>query len=962
MIVCTIISFKHGRNPAFALSRLHIRFGRWPGLVSIFTYFISLSSSSGLHVKYVVDFFYQFSLFCNGYDFHSYDLYPNTLSLAVPFAKKLLYPSVHITRPKMKAMCTRCLHFGSGETTIFAPIGRSHELDNQDVRGPHEESIDGWVDPRNVFCGMKKAAKASIELNLLQLVPTAPTPPPMPMSPQRFLNDHRCFSATRISSPEDNLLIFPNSLCSIYEMPSANQDHTPSTELPCSFLSYERSTVHLKKYFLNTECNFLYYYPGNPMAIGYCQQINQVLSLCSRPIKGRNYSQIFWCYSHLSSRVIQPSFDAQSLCRLHSDCAKTSTHAKMWSLDDSLAEGCCMSTAGMLAIQKAKLNSLCIVNVIATLIYGLIPNSKFFLVMGTHLSTFFFTQKGLEFRIRPVCSHLFFFFPFFISFFSQSVNMCAVGIEPTSLMSISSVLTFVGCFSSKIVWLKSHHSSLMNISHEFLFLLFKIVFIHFHFFQHEHITRISLSFIQDLIKSSILSPIKNFKFSVLHLGPICVPMKIPPDFFLFFSNKCPLLEYQTSTQYFYILFSQSYKGRINPGILLIYLKFGEWFGSSFWIINYVPNSQKCNRNIEEYAEERDFLEFYILYQECLLWGYLILCGIPLVQTCNRMFQLDKCIHEYFDKWKAACENFLFQEDLTLLYKRGVNLIGKYTDDKLEKRVPENKVTSLKLGLSLMRNKYILSNSECHFVEHLPFFSSLYGIDIFLFQYFSFSLNKKNHSNDSILTCVCYSLFYIQSINYIYIYIYVGTLYITFLSTVTVFILRLEINDYFILIGYLYGSIIIFFIKFLCCVSMYLPFDSLKGLDMIIFKEGSTGIQQLYISPGPINDPQMTSVIRCLLIGPGAYVVKTHQLLPEHFPLSSSHTYRLDTNKIQNTYNQTYGNTSAMALCVRQENAYIHSSISHKSPSEIFHRGWTKGYSSLFQDYSYPTLQNKTTQK
>ncbi|KNZ55053.1 hypothetical protein VP01_277g3 [Puccinia sorghi] len=46
--------------------------------------------------------------------------------------------------------------------------------------------------------------------------------------------------------------------------------------------------------------------------------------------------QSFWCFSHLSPIVIQPSFDAQSLCRLHSDCA-TSTHANRWSLDGSMA-------------------------------------------------------------------------------------------------------------------------------------------------------------------------------------------------------------------------------------------------------------------------------------------------------------------------------------------------------------------------------------------------------------------------------------------------------------------------------------------------------------------------------------------------------------------------------------------------------------------------------------------------
>ncbi|KNZ55393.1 uncharacterized protein VP01_2695g1 [Puccinia sorghi] len=55
----------------------------------------------------------------------------------------------------------------------------------------------------------------------------------------------------------------------------------------------------------------------------------------------------FCCYSNFSARLTQPSFDAQSLCILHSDCAKTSTHAKRWSLNDSLAGACCMSTAGV---------------------------------------------------------------------------------------------------------------------------------------------------------------------------------------------------------------------------------------------------------------------------------------------------------------------------------------------------------------------------------------------------------------------------------------------------------------------------------------------------------------------------------------------------------------------------------------------------------------------------------------
>ncbi|KNZ58044.1 putative signal peptide protein [Puccinia sorghi] len=56
-----------------------------------------------------------------------------------------------------------------------------------------------------------------------------------------------------------------------------------------------------------------------------------------------SFQQSFWCYSHLSPRVIQPSFDAQLLCKLHSDCSKTSTHTNRWILDGSLAGACQLS-------------------------------------------------------------------------------------------------------------------------------------------------------------------------------------------------------------------------------------------------------------------------------------------------------------------------------------------------------------------------------------------------------------------------------------------------------------------------------------------------------------------------------------------------------------------------------------------------------------------------------------------
>ena len=47
-----------------------------------------------------------------------------------------------------------------------------------------------------------------------------------------------------------------------------------------------------------------------------------------------------WCYSNLSPTLIQPNLGEQSLCTLHSDCAKKSTYANMWSLDGSSAGAC----------------------------------------------------------------------------------------------------------------------------------------------------------------------------------------------------------------------------------------------------------------------------------------------------------------------------------------------------------------------------------------------------------------------------------------------------------------------------------------------------------------------------------------------------------------------------------------------------------------------------------------------
>ncbi|KNZ57558.1 hypothetical protein VP01_2127g1 [Puccinia sorghi] len=55
--------------------------------------------------------------------------------------------------------------------------------------------------------------------------------------------------------------------------------------------------------------------------------------------------KILFLLQHFS-RLILPSFEEQSLCSMHSDCAKTSTYANWWNLYDSLDGACCMSTAG----------------------------------------------------------------------------------------------------------------------------------------------------------------------------------------------------------------------------------------------------------------------------------------------------------------------------------------------------------------------------------------------------------------------------------------------------------------------------------------------------------------------------------------------------------------------------------------------------------------------------------------
>ncbi|KNZ51678.1 hypothetical protein VP01_3864g1 [Puccinia sorghi] len=192
------------------------------------------------------------------------------------------------------------------------------------------------------------------------------------------------------------------------------------------------------------------------------------------------------------------------------------------------------------------------------------------------------------------------------------------------------------------------------------------------------------------------------------------------------------------------------------------------------------------KNIGERAENRDYLEFSISYQEWLLWGYMILCGIGIKIWKSELKKgiIWSGLYQEWLLWGILAVRPLvrnFHSDI-FLCKVSVpirfNTIGK---------IPENTGTSLKLGLNpqwitsrfRLCNRYIFSNSEFHFVEHLPSFASLSGLDI---SYCHF----------------CYSIFN-QLITFIYIFMfyllikfsislsnsYIGTFYIIILSTVTI---------------------------------------------------------------------------------------------------------------------------------------------------------------------------------
>ncbi|KNZ56256.1 hypothetical protein VP01_2452g1, partial [Puccinia sorghi] len=183
-----------------------------------------------------------------------------------------------------------------------------------------------------------------------------------------------------------------------------------------------------------------------------------------------------------------------------------------------------------------------------------------------------------------------------------------------------------------------------------------------------------------------------------------------------------------------------------------------------------------------------------------------------------------------------------------------------------------------------------SNSEFHFVEHLHFVAYLSGLDIFLLSFFFL---KKIHSNDSILTWVllCYIFCYIQSINYIFIYIYVFISWLKFYNLIQFIYRRELLHDFSI-----------------NCDSSFNIESKLKEMffSFIFYVKENTLLYHCnWISIWFYNCSSLlnfNAVLKFVHI-----FQKTDQLLPEHFPSSSSHTYRLDTTIIQYTYDLTYGN-------------------------------------------------------
>ncbi|KNZ51706.1 hypothetical protein VP01_3853g1 [Puccinia sorghi] len=160
-------------------------------------------------------------------------------------------------------------------------------------------------------------------------------------------------------------IYFLNSCTYCASDPSSSKN-TPQNlegEVPHSTMKSHKFTSGIKG--LNTCLETYSQDLGLQKASGHPSLKRKLVQLPS--VDMQKAQQSFWCYSHLSPRVTQPSCDAQSLCRccaeaednppvretpgkswrglqdhnsrLHSDCAKTSKYSNRWSLDGSFA-GC----------------------------------------------------------------------------------------------------------------------------------------------------------------------------------------------------------------------------------------------------------------------------------------------------------------------------------------------------------------------------------------------------------------------------------------------------------------------------------------------------------------------------------------------------------------------------------------------------------------------------------------------
>ncbi|KNZ61104.1 hypothetical protein VP01_1450g1 [Puccinia sorghi] len=194
-----------------------------------------------------------------------------------------------------------------------------------------------------------------------------------------FHNSHFLYSSNWCFHAAVSLKLFPNHLflliftgavstalaCKCFHMTFLNN---LLDEVGCNLF---RSSFHqLKKYFIsfahpiflemifkfkNNLCSPFYDLDILFLCYNHIENVDKTLQikLALLPaVDMQKFQPGSWCY--LSPRVIQPSFDEQSLCRLHSDCAKTSTDTNRWNLDDSLAGAFCILASENPSISQSK--------------------------------------------------------------------------------------------------------------------------------------------------------------------------------------------------------------------------------------------------------------------------------------------------------------------------------------------------------------------------------------------------------------------------------------------------------------------------------------------------------------------------------------------------------------------------------------------------------------------------------